>query len=103
MQLFVVQMDLIVVSDTGTVSSIDLGNVASDLVKKMSLSYVESLLAKLVRDKWMSCVSKCGSSTTLSLLPEFSYAPWKSSWGWGGVLDLYLGGGEGGAARTMKP
>ena len=23
--------------------------------------------------------------------------------GGGGVLDLYLGGGEGGAARTMKP
>ena len=50
-------MDLIVASDTGMVSSIDLDNIATELEKKMSLSYVESLLAKLVKDKWMSYVS----------------------------------------------
>ena len=61
-------MDLIVASDTGTVSSIDLDNIATDLEKKMSLSYVESLLAKLVQDKWMSYVSTGCSQTSVIMI-----------------------------------
>ena len=46
-------MDLIVNSDDGTISSLDLINVAADLEKKMAYTYTEKLLKKLVVDKWL--------------------------------------------------
>ncbi|XP_031556913.1 non-structural maintenance of chromosomes element 1 homolog [Actinia tenebrosa] len=51
--LFKKAIDLIINSDDGTVSSLDLINCAADLEKKMACSYTEKLLERLVLDKWM--------------------------------------------------
>jgi len=48
------QMDLIVTSPDGTVSSMDALNTSSDLDKKMAMSHAEELIEKLVKDNWMS-------------------------------------------------
>ena len=50
------QMDLIVVSPTGLVLSVDLCNVAADLEKKMSITHAEALMNRLVKSKWLSKV-----------------------------------------------
>ncbi|KXJ21232.1 non-structural maintenance of chromosomes element 1 homolog [Exaiptasia diaphana] len=47
-------IDLIINSDDGSVSSMDLMNVASDLEKKMLCTYAEKLLKRLVDDKWLT-------------------------------------------------
>ena len=49
-------MDLIVVSPTGLVLSVDLCNVAADLEKKMSITHAEVLMNRLVKSKWLSKV-----------------------------------------------
>lgn len=53
-----VQMDQIIASPDGTISSTDALNTAADLEKKMSITHAEELLKKLVKDKWMSEVHK---------------------------------------------
>lgn len=53
----VFQIDLVINSDDGTVSSLDLINCAADLEKKMACSYTEKLLERLVHDKWMDEVT----------------------------------------------
>ena len=47
-------MDLIVTSPDGTVSSMDALNTTADLDKKMTITHAEELIAKLVKDNWMS-------------------------------------------------
>ncbi|KAL9980855.1 hypothetical protein ACROYT_G009494 [Oculina patagonica] len=47
-------MDLIVASPDGTVSSLDVLNAASDLEKRMTMTHAEELIARLLKDKWMS-------------------------------------------------
>lgn len=50
-------MDLIVVSPDGTVSSLDVINASADLEKRMTITHAEELIARLLKDKWMSEVS----------------------------------------------
>ena len=51
------QMDLIVASPDGTVSSLDVINASADLEKRMTITHAEELIARLLKDKWMSEVS----------------------------------------------
>ena len=50
-------MDLIVASPDGTVPSLDVINASADLEKRMTITYAEELIARLLKDKWMSEVS----------------------------------------------
>lgn len=47
-------MDLVVQSDDGTVTSVDLLHAAADLEKPMTASHAENLLELWVKDKWLS-------------------------------------------------
>ena len=52
-----VQMDLIVDSPDGTVSSFDVINASADLEKRMNMTHAEEIIKRLIKDKWMSEVS----------------------------------------------
>ena len=51
------QMDLIVDSPDGTVSSLHVINASADLEKRMNMTHAEELIKRLIKDKWMSEVS----------------------------------------------
>ena len=53
----VTQMDLIVDSPDGTVSSLDVINASADLEKRMNITHAEEIIKRLIKDKWMSEVS----------------------------------------------
>ena len=50
------QMDMIVDSPDGTVSSLNIINASADLDKRMNITHAEELIERLIQDKWMSKV-----------------------------------------------
>lgn len=52
----VMQMDMIVDSPDGTVSSLNIINASADLEKRMNITHAEELIERLIQDKWMSKV-----------------------------------------------
>lgn len=50
------QMDMIVDSPDGTVSSLNIINASADLEKRMNITHAEELIERLIQDKWMSKV-----------------------------------------------
>ncbi|XP_001639497.2 non-structural maintenance of chromosomes element 1 homolog [Nematostella vectensis] len=65
-------IELVVAADDGWVSSMDLLELGSELEKKMSNSYTETLMNKLTKDKWLeesSGIYSLGGRALLELKP----------------------------------